>query len=536
MAKLLDQYGNPINMASLDEAQTSQLINLHREVAQHPSRGLTPARLNSILERAENGDLIAQHELFRDMEERDGHVFSELSKRKRAVIKLPWDIVPPRNPSKEEEEASAYAKELLLDMTDLEDLMFDALDAIGHGFAPIEYDWDRVGSDWTVVRFNHRPQTWFRFDRDTRTELRLRDSSLDGVPLRPFGWMMHVHKAMSGYTVRSGLGRVLVWPYLFKHFSVGDLAEFLDIYGLPLRIGKYPSNASPEEKATLWRAVAGIGHNAAGVIPSAMAIEFEEAAKGSEKPFEVMIKWCEQTQSKAILGSTLTSTTEATGLGSGVAEIHNEVRLDIRDSDCKQLAGTLTRDLIYPLLAINKGWADFRRCPRLVFDTTEGEDIKVYADALPKLVAIGMQIPTQWAHERLRIPQPTSDKEAVLATSTAAPAKEEPPAPKTKKADAKAALVAALREEAAAGSEFPDQAVLDGALEELSAVLQPQAAAWLKPALEALGRASGPEDALALLASENPLTDDALLAEAIARVLFVSELFGADAVRQELTE
>ena len=47
------------------------------------------------------------------MEERDGHVFSELSKRKRAVIKLPWDIVPPRNPSKEEEEASAYAKELL---------------------------------------------------------------------------------------------------------------------------------------------------------------------------------------------------------------------------------------------------------------------------------------------------------------------------------------------------------------------------------------------------------------------------------------
>ena len=30
MAKLLDQYGNPINMAALDEAQTSQLVNLHR--------------------------------------------------------------------------------------------------------------------------------------------------------------------------------------------------------------------------------------------------------------------------------------------------------------------------------------------------------------------------------------------------------------------------------------------------------------------------------------------------------------------------
>ena len=536
MAQLLDQYGKPITLSELNEPQTARLIGLHREVAQHPSRGLTPAWLNSILERAETGDLLAQHELFRDMEERDGHVFSELSKRKRAVIKLPWDIVPPRNPSKEEEEASAYVKELLLDMTDLEDLMFDALDAIAHGFSPIEYEWERVGGDWTVVRFNHRPQTWMRFDRDTRTELRLRDNTLDGAPLRPFGWMMHVHKAMSGYTMRSGLGRVLVWPYLFKHFSVGDLAEFLDIYGLPLRIGKYPSNASPEEKATLWRAVAGIGHNAAGVIPSAMAIEFEEAAKGSEKPFEVMIKWCEQTQSKAILGSTLTSTTDATGLGSGVAEIHNEVRLDIRDSDCKQLAGTLTRDLIYPLLAINKGWADFRRCPRLVFDVTEGEDIKVYADALPKLVGIGMKIPTQWAHERLRIPQPASEKEAILATSATTPASDEAPAPKTKKANAKAALLAALRDETEAGTEFADQAAIDGALEELSAVLQPQAAAWLKPALNALTRATGPEEALALLASENPLTDDALLVDAIARALFVSELVGADAVRQELAE
>lgn len=530
---ILDQFGKPIDLEDFDQPQTSRLVGLYNQVAGHPSRNLTPARLNAILQSAETGDLIAQHELFRDMEERDGHVFADLSKRKRAVIKLSWDIVSPRNPSKEEEAATAYVKELLLDMPDLEDLFFDALDGIAHGFSAIELEWARVGSDWTIVRANHRPQTWFQLDRDTRTGLFLRDGTLNGAALRPFGWLMHIHKAISGYTVRSGLGRVLVWPYLFKHFSVGDLAEFLDIYGLPLRIGKYPSNASDAEKATLWRAVAGIGHNAAGVIPSAMAIEFQEAAKGSEKPFEAMIKWCEQTQSKAILGSTLTSTAESTGLGSGVAEIHNEVRLDIRDSDCKQLAGTLTRDLIYPLLAINKGWADFRRCPRLVFDVTEGEDIKTYSDALPKLVGIGMKIPTQWAHETLRIPLPATDKEEVLAVAApAAPAQDEPKL-KGKKADTKAALLAALRD-ASGESDYPDQAALDGALEELSTVLQPQVAAWLKPALDALAKANGPEAALALLASENPLTDDALLVEAITRALFVSELLGADSVRQEL--
>ncbi|WP_308197178.1 phage portal protein family protein, partial [Achromobacter xylosoxidans] len=39
----------------------------------------------------------------------------------------------------------------------------------------------------------------------------------------------------SGYIARTGLFRVLAWPWLFKNFAVRDLAEFLEIYGLPLR-------------------------------------------------------------------------------------------------------------------------------------------------------------------------------------------------------------------------------------------------------------------------------------------------------------
>ncbi len=523
MAKLVDQFGQPIESGSLDLPQTSRLASLHREVAGHPARGLNPSRLNTILEAAEHGDLIAQHELFRDMEERDGHVFSELSKRKRAVIKLSWDIVPPRNPSKEEEDATAYVKELLQDMSDFEDLMFDALDGIGHGFSALELEWQRIGSDWTIQRAHHRPQTWFQLDRDTRSDLRLRDSTPDGQQLQAFGWMLHVHKAMSGYTVRSGLARVLVWPYLFKHFSVGDLAEFLDIYGLPLRIGKFPSQATPEEKATLWRAVAGIGHNAAGIIPASMAIEFQEAAKGSEKPFESMIQWCERTQSKAITGSTLTSDAGSTGLGSGLAEVHNEVRLDIRDSDCKQLAGTITRDLIYPMLAINKGWSDVRRCPRLVFDTLEAEDLKTYADSLPKLVGVGMRIPVQWAHERLRIPQPADD-EAVLATE----GKAKPESTDKGKAEARAALSA----EPGSGESH----VLDGVADGLKEAIQTQAEAWLMPALKALSDAGEAKAALELLASENPLVDDDVLTEAVARAMFVVELVGADTAQRELRD
>ena len=534
MLKLVDEFGQPLDRAALEQPQTAQLAMLHRQVAGHPSRGINPARLNSILEAAERGDMIAQHELFRDMEERDGHIFSELSKRKRAVIKLNWDIVPPRNPSKEEEDLTAYVKELLQDMSNFEDLQFDALDGIGHGFSALELQWQRVGSDWTIQCAHHRPQAWFQFDRETRTELRLRDNSPDGEKLQSFGWIVHVHRAMSGYTARSGLMRVLVWPYLFKHFSVGDLAEFLDIYGLPLRIGKFPSQATDAEKATLWRAVAGIGHNAAGIIPASMAIEFQEAAKGSEKPFEAMIKWCEETQSKAITGSTLGLRTGG-GMGEGLSNIQNEIRIDIRDSDCKQLASTITHSLIYPMLAINKGWADIRRCPRFVFDTLEAEDLKTYSDSLPKLVSIGMKIPTQWAHEKLRIPQPT-DNEDVLAPQAAQPAALPADKPKTATKAALAALAALSASKSDGKPAFADQDAIDGALADLDADLQPQVEAWLKPALEALAKASTAEAALELLASENPLVADSVLIEAVARAMFIAELVGADSALQELND
>lgn len=530
---ILDQYGNAFEQDILHEHQTSSLVHLQRQVAEHPAKGITPARLNEILNAAETGDLVAQHELFEDMEERDGHVFAELAKRKRSMVSLDWEIVAPRNASKEEENAVAYATEVMQDLGDLEDILFDALDAISHGFSAQEIEWARIGKDWMPNRLHHRPQSWFTLDKATRTELRLRDSTPEGQPLKPFGWLLHTHRAKSGYIARSGLGRILVWPYLFKHYSVGDLAEFLDICGIPIRIGKYPGNATREEKSTLWKAVAGMGHAAAGIIPQSMMIEFEQAAQGSEKPFEMMIRWAEHTQTKAITGN-LPGNEKGTGsgIGSGMADLANEVRKEIRDSDAKQLAGTITKQLIYPLLAINKGWADPRRCPRFQFDIAEGEDIKLYAESLPKLVGIGMRISPDWAHDKLRIPQ-AGDSDPVLAVAPAAPAAKPKETPPAKLAALQASVIAALQA-STKQEEFADQAAIDAAMAAATQDLQPITERWLAPMMAALRDKGDPAQALELLSSQNPFVSEEILAEALARVMFVCELVGWDAVRGEL--
>ncbi len=423
MAKILGPDGLPITTEALSEPQTSHYSHLQRELQTHPTRGLTPSKLASILDQAEQGDLLAQFDLYEDMEEKDGHIAAELGKRRRALL-VDWSVVPPDNPTPAEKRNAELLAELVGEIADFEDVLFDVTDAIGKGFSCCENEWHKPGKYWLPKTITHRPQSWFTVHRGYRQQLRLRsNTTVDGIvgePLQPFGWITHVHKAKSGYLERTAMFRQLVWPYLFKNYSVGDLAEFLEIYGIPVRIGKYPSGASEKEKMTLLRALVGIGHNAAGIIPAGMELDFLDAATGDPKAFELMLNWCERTQSKVILGGTLTSGADGKSSTNALGNVHNEVRKDLRDSDIRQVGSTITRDLLYPLAVLNGLAPDgMRRCPVFRLDVGETEDIKVYAEALPKLVNVGFQIPVQWAQEKVGIPQPEDGEPVLQATSPA---------------------------------------------------------------------------------------------------------------------
>ncbi|MDI1231343.1 MAG: DUF935 domain-containing protein [Methylobacter sp.] len=393
VSKIVDAQGQPIQITdSLHGDQTAQLGFIGREFENHPSSGLTPARLAAILTRGEQGELADQCDLFEDMEEKDGHIFAEMSKRKRALLGLNWQIVPPRHATAQETAAAEQLSEWLLNMGDFEDRLFDLADAIGKGYSMLEIAWSKQAGVM-LPTLSHRPARWFMTDATgDRDVLLLRNEIGQGDALWPFGWVRHVHKCKSGYVGRSGLHRVLAWPFLFKNYSVRDLAEFLEIYGIPARLGTYPSGSSEEEKATLLRAVVSVGHNAAGIMPEGMMMEFKEAAKGASGPFQAMIEWCESIQSKAILGGTLSATAANTGLGSGQADVQNEVRHDLMRSDARQIAGTLTRDLLWPMLALNITGIAPGRAPRFDFITQEEEDITARATRDKLLFDMGYKL------------------------------------------------------------------------------------------------------------------------------------------------
>lgn len=425
-SNIVDPSGKPIQVKVLKSQQINQpqMAGLHRRFSEHPSSGLTPAKLASIMKNAEQGDLVAQAELAEDIEEKDAHVFAELQKRKLALLNVDWQIEPPINPTDAELKATDFLIERLAYL-DLEDIIFDMADAILKSYSCATIKWGLVDGYQTPVEIEHVPSSWFTTAEHKRNQLQLLNDDGGSVEMWAGGWIKHIHKTKSGYVARGGLTRVLSWPFLFKNYSLRDLAEFLEIYGLPLRLGKYPAGATTEEKSKLLQAVVEIGHNAAGIIPDSMLIEFQNAAQGQAEPFEAMIAWAEKAVSKAILGGTLTSQADGKSSTNALGNVHNEVRHDIRDADLRQIANTLTRDLIYPMVQFNlQGINGFHRCPKFKFNTAKTEDVSMLAEALPKLQQAGLAISKQWLHDKTQIPAPVDEDDTLIASMPTTPGTE----------------------------------------------------------------------------------------------------------------
>lgn len=534
---ILDQYGHKVDLSALREPQTSRTGHLQREFDQHPARGLTPARLQAIMGQAELGNLVDQLELADDMEERDGHIYAELLKRKGAVSALEWDIHPPERATPAEEMLAAEVREWLQGLPEFADVLFDMMDGVLKGFAMHELVWGPepgLGPKRLTPSFTFRPQRWFTVAEDRNTLLlrsagggRVQGLSGAAEPLQPFGWMEHKPKSRSGYLTRSSLARVLAWPYLFKNYSVRDLAEFLEIFGLPLRLGKYPAGASDTEKSTLLQAVVNIGHNAAGIVPQGMAIEFQKAAEGSAVPFTAMWDRMEAIESRVILGQTLSGSEGQHGT-QALGTVHNEVRMDIRNADARQIEQTINTQLVRAYCLINHGAAIApQRMPRFVLDTGDAEDMALYAENLPKLAGAGMRIGTAWAHKKLRIPQADEGEELLRAT---APASQPQPQPAGRGPMPAASQPNAAGLAARAAATPPPRDAIDDLVDAELAHWRPMLAPMIEPLIAELNNALAQGESLAAFAERLPTLAQTLdaqpLAERLAKAAFSSRLAG----------
>lgn len=380
----------------------------------YPSNGLTPMRLAEIFREADAGDVMRQMELFEEMEEKDPHLFAQLQTRKNAVTGLDFEIIPFGDEPRDKEMAD-FVAEQLGGIEGFENIEMDLLDAIGKGFSVSEILWGYEEGRVIVREIRSRQQKRFFWDSlDDSFKVRTMEFP-EGIRLPPNKFLIHKYKARSGHPSRAGILRVVAWMYLFKNYDIKDWVSFAEVYGLPLRLGKYQPGASEADKAALMQALIQIGADAAGIIPDGTTIDFITTEKTSSADlYERLARYCDEQTSKAVLGQTLTS--DSGGGSYAQSKTHNDVRHDLTVADCKALSSTLRRDLIRPLCLFNFG--EGKRIPYLRYDCEEAEDLTQTAQILGMLIEkTGLQVPTSFIYKKFSIPKPEPDEEIAVPRS-----------------------------------------------------------------------------------------------------------------------
>jgi phage gp29-like protein len=372
------------------------------------ANGLTPQRLARIMRDAADGDARDYLVLAEEMEERDLHYASVLSTRKRAVAGIEPTVVPASDSDRDMEIADAVRD--LVERPEFPGLVTDLLDGLGKGYSAVEIMWRQDASRWTPSEYLWRDPRFFIFDRQTGREVRLLDegASCEGRPLPPFKFIVHKPHLKSGLPIRSGLARLAAVSWMCKAYTLADWMAFAEVFGMPLRLGRYGADATDRDKEILKAAVANIGMDAAAILPDSMRIEFQEAAKsaGGQELFHKLAGYLDRQISKGVLGQTMTTDD---GSSQAQANVHNDVRLDIKNDDGRQVAATANRDLVKPFVDLNYGPQE--RYPRVKIHEEEPEDIKALADVLSRVVPLGVRIEAREARERLGFSSPAEDAE-----------------------------------------------------------------------------------------------------------------------------
>jgi phage gp29-like protein len=193
-------------------------------------------------------------------------------------------------------------------------------------------------------------------------------------------------------------------------------------------------------------------------------------------------------------------------------------------SDARQICASITRDLVWPLAALNYGIQDRTRSPRFVLDTSEAEDYEVLSKSLPVFVSLGARIPRWWLHEKTGIPEAAESEEILEA---AAPVTPEPAAGEQ---DEEPKDDAPLTAKLATTRDEPD--AVDAMVDQLGRDASPLVDAMLAAVRRELVAAPSLEAARDRLEALYPELNRTNLSDLFASAFVAAELSGMDEARQ----
>lgn len=429
MTQILDHRGLPIQSTILKtEVAAPSLARLRSPYSAQVGE-LTPEFIAMALRQCEHGQAPERYlALAESMEERDLHYRSVLSTRKLALTGREI-LVEAASSSRQDKKIADFARSLFC-IDGFADIVGDQQDGLGKGFSVCEIVWDTSLSEWRPSAIKWRDPRHFIFPLESPMWPMRREGTAY-IELEPFKFIVHMPKLKSGLPLRGGLARCAAWAFMAKNYTLKDWLAFSEVYGMPLRIGKYPlGSADNDAIAVLQDAVAGIGSDFAAVIPENMLIEIKESgSKGASADLYLRLaEYLDKQVSKGVLGQTDTADPTPGKLGN--ASEKEEVRQDILRFDARQNIIANKRDLLIPAIRLNYG--PDAAIPTLRYNLPEPDDRKELTEAIKVFVPFGWKVDGAWLRDKFGVPDP--DDNAELLGQPVAPPADNLPSPASQSA------------------------------------------------------------------------------------------------------
>lgn len=224
----------------------------------------------------------------------------------------------------------------------VDDLLAAVLDARFWGAVPIEF---AVGAEGTpaVLRLPQRhllpSHGWIRLEAHAPAPKR------SEAPPKGFLALSERPELACIEDAPLGLLQAAVPLVLVKRLALASWSEFVELFGMPLRIGRTPAR-DPQRKQEMADVLKALGSAAYAVLEDGEDIEFQQQRQGDAfRVFDRLIERCNLELSKLVNGQTLT--TEQGDRGArALGEIHDRVFDSITRADVRWAETVINTELL----------------------------------------------------------------------------------------------------------------------------------------------------------------------------------------------
>lgn len=347
---------------------------------------------------------------------RDDQVKTAFGQRTLAVTSKDWHVDAGGTSRLDKKAADSIREQI--DNVGFDRLTEKMLYGLFYGYAVAEAMWANDGNEVVMDRIIVRNRERFGFDGAGRLRMKT-FSSPDGelLPDRKF-WCYTTGGDHDDEPYGIGLAHWLYWPTFFKRNGLKYWLVFLEKFGQPTAVGKYPNNALPNEKNKLLQALGAIATDAGVIVPEGMQIELLEAARSGTADYTSLYDRMDKAIAKVVLGQS--ASTEGTPGKLGSEDLQGDVREDIVKADSDLICESFNRTIVKWLTEWNYPGAELPKVYRKVDpeedqNTTAERDKKIYDIGFkPTLKHITDTYGGEWVERAAQTPEPINPQQNAL--------------------------------------------------------------------------------------------------------------------------